>query len=89
MRQLKYTTKFKKDLKLQKKRGKTPDIITHIMEEICKNGDAPKEYNPHNLSGNWKGYRECHIEPDWLQIYKVEEDSVIFQRTGTHSDLFT
>lgn len=89
MRQPKYTTKFKKDIKRQKKRGKTSDLITHIMTEICNNGDAPQVCRPHNLSGNWNGYRECHIEPDWLLIYTVEEEAVTFYRTGTHSDLFS
>ncbi len=70
MRQPKYTTKFKKDIKRQ-------------------NGDAPQICRPHNLSGNWNGYRECHIEPDWLLIYTVEEEAVTFYRTGTHSNLFS
>jgi len=89
LRQAKFTTSFKRDLKRQKKRGKSRVKIQTAIELICLDGDAPAEYFPHNLSGNWKGYRECHIEPDWLLIYAVENDELAtFYRTGTHSDLF-
>ena len=90
LRQAKFTTSFKRDLKRQKKRGNSRDKIEIIIELICTNGDAPAKYFPHNLSGNWKGYRECHIEPDWLLIYSIESDELaVFYRTGTHSDLFS
>jgi len=89
LRQAKFTTSFKKDLKCQKKRGKSREKIEIAINYICIDGDVPTEYLPHNLSGNWKGYRECHIEPDWLLIYTVENDKLAtFYRTGTHSDLF-
>ncbi len=88
MRRLTFTTRFKKDLKRQKRRGKKFDFLEHILDEISRSGDAPENCRPHNLSGNWDGHRECHIEPDWLLIYLVQEDEVIFYRTGTHSDLF-
>ncbi len=88
MREPQYTTRFRKDLKRQKKRGKTRHKIEYVMMVICETGDAPDDCQPHNLSGNWKGYRECHIEPDWLLIYMVAEEFAIFHRTGTHSDLF-
>ncbi|MCU7833994.1 MAG: type II toxin-antitoxin system YafQ family toxin [gamma proteobacterium symbiont of Taylorina sp.] len=82
----KFTTSFKKDLKCQKKREKSRDKIETVIKFICTDGDVPAEYIPHNLSGNWKRYRECHIEPDWLLIYSVESDELaIFYRTGTHS----
>ncbi len=77
-----------KDLKRQKKRGKSKEKLQTIMQQICRDGDPPKEHLPHNLVGNWAQYRECHIEPDWLLIYVVEDDFVTFHRTGTHSDLF-
>ena len=83
-----FTTKFKKNLKLQKKRGKQPTKITQIIEHICVFGDAPISSRPHNLVGDWNGYRECHIESDWLIVYKVFDDEVIFYATGTHQDLF-
>lgn len=55
---------------------------------ICRDGDPPAKCHPHDLVGNWINYRECHIEPDWLLIYVVAEESVVFHRTGTHADLF-
>ncbi len=88
MKKAKYTTRFKKDLKRQKQRGKRSDYIKNIIEIICDTGDAPVECKPHNLIGNWQNYRECHIQPDWLLIYEVGHDFVIFYRTGSHSDLF-
>jgi mRNA interferase YafQ len=88
MRQPQFTNRFKKDLKRQKKLGKTPHKLEHIIHAICVSGDAPQDCRPHILSGNWSGYWECHIEPDWLLIYSVEEETATFYRTGTHSDLF-
>jgi mRNA interferase YafQ len=64
------------------------DKIRSVIDYICEYGDAPEECRPHNLVSNWSGYRECHIEPDWLLIYVVESEMVSFYRTGTHSDLF-
>lgn len=88
MRIAKLTTSFKKDVKRQKRRGKSREKLLTVMEEIRRDGDAPTECSPHNLVGNWVNYRECHIEPNWLLIYVVEEEHVIFHRTGTHLDLF-
>lgn len=88
MRTAVLTTAFKKDLKRQKKRGKSREKLKHVMEAICRDGDAPKQLSPHNLLGSFVNHRECHIEPDWLLIYVVKEQHVIFHRTGTHSDLF-
>ena len=84
--ELDFTSKFKKDVKLLKKQGKLYEIINILAcaEEL----DA--KYRDHNLIGNYKGYRECHIEPDWLLIYKVMENILILtlSRTGSHSELF-
>ncbi|MEA3290792.1 MAG: type II toxin-antitoxin system YafQ family toxin [Pseudomonadota bacterium] len=88
MRQPVFTNRFKKDLKRQKRRGKQPHKLEYIVSAICAAGDAPENCRPHSLAGNWSGYRECHIEPDWLLVYAVEEETVMFYRTGTHSDLF-
>jgi mRNA interferase YafQ len=88
MRKPFYSTRFRRDLKRQKKRGKSRHKLEYIIQEICRSGDAPEECRPHNLSGNWAGYRECHIEPDWLLIYTVTDEDVTFYRSGTHSDLF-
>lgn len=88
MRAATLTTAFKKDMKRQKKRGKSREKLKHAMETICREGDAPWQHRPHNLVGNFANRRECHIEPDWLLIYRVEAERVIFYRTGTHADLF-
>ena len=88
MRKQKYTTKFKKDLKRQQKRGKNLESLKYIIGALCNTGEAPQTCRPHKLSGNWAGYSECHVESDWLLIFTVEEETVTLYRTGTHSDLF-
>lgn len=84
------TTKFKKDLRLCKSRGYDLKLIEQIIEKLA-NGEKLEEKNKdHELHGNWVGYRECHIQPDWLLVYKYMEKELILYltRTGTHSDLF-
>ena len=84
------TTKFKKDLKLCKSRGYDIELINQIIKKLA-NGEKLEEKNKYqDLQGNWEGYRECHILPDWLLVYKYIEDELILYltRTGTHSDLF-
>lgn len=71
-----------------KKRGKTLDRIEAVVR-ILRMGEAlPLRYRPHKLSGQWRGSWECHIEPDWLLIYDLEDELLTLRRTGTHSDLF-
>lgn len=83
-----YKTSFKKDLKLMKKRGrniqKMYDIITHLIHQK----PLAKNQVDHPLKGKYSDCRECHIEPDWLLIYLVKNENIIFIRTGTHADLF-
>lgn len=84
----KTTGRFRKDVKLMKRRGKDLPKLRGIMEKLIGQKPlAPKHWD-HRLIGNYVGRRECHIEPDWLLIYKLEEDWILFERTGTHSDLF-
>lgn len=84
------TTQFKRDLKLAKRRNKNLSLIHIIMKDIQTEKLLEKKYRDHPLIGSWHGHRECHIEPDWLLIYKLltEEKIVIFTRTGSHADLF-
>ena len=84
------TGKFKRDLKLAKKRGYNLSLLTVVVDMLAAGNPLPEKYKDHNLSGNYVGCRECHITPDWLLIYEVEEDELILYltRTGTHSDLF-
>lgn len=82
------TNRFEKEIKLAKKRGKNLNKIKVVMEMLLKKEILPARYFDHKLSGNYEGRRECHIEPDWLLIYTLYSDKIIFERTGTHSDLF-
>ena len=82
------TSQFKRDVKLGIKRGKKMSILKNIMEKLAKEESLDPKYKDHKLTGKYKDSRECHIEPDWLLIYKTTENEIIFERTGTHSDLF-
>jgi len=87
---IKPTTKFQKDLKLVKKRGYQISLLTTVIEQLSNGETLDAKYKDHLLKGNYTGYRECHITPDWLLIYEISEDDLILYltRTGTHSDLF-
>ena len=83
-----YTRQFEKDSKRMKKQGETLDKLKIIIRTLVAEEPLDPIHHDHKLAGNWKGQRECHIESDWLLIYKTEFDRIIFERTGTHSDLF-
>ncbi|HMR49286.1 MAG TPA: type II toxin-antitoxin system YafQ family toxin [Arachnia sp.] len=85
-----YTSAFKRDVKLAKKRGKDVEKLFAVIERLASGQGLPPAYRDHILSGNWGGARECHIEPDWLLVYEKDEQAVVLMclRTGTHSDLF-
>ncbi len=83
-----FTTQFKRDYKHQQKRHKDIDLLDDVIRLLVKEDPLPAKNRDHPLQGDYKGYRECHIEPDWLLIYKVESDNLYFVRTGTHADLF-
>lgn len=84
------TNKFKKDLKVAKKRGYDLLLLGVVVDTLAAGQPLPNQYKDHNLIGNYKGCRECHITPDWLLIYEIENNELILYltRTGTHSDLF-
>ena len=88
MLELEYTTQFKRDLKLSKKRGKDTNKLDKIVELLLKEKSLPEKYRDHPLSGNYKDHRECHIEPDWLLIYLQSKAILALVRTGSHADLF-
>lgn len=87
---IKYHTLFKKDFKRIKKRGYDISRLEKIVELIANEVPLPEQFKDHNLSGNYNGFRECHIAPDWLLIYQVNNNELVLvlSRTGSHSDLF-
>jgi len=83
-----YRNKFKKNLDLLIKRGKDPEKIKLVIIALVNEQPLDPKQKDHPLTGNYKGFRDCHIEPDWVMIYRIKEDKLYLERTGTHSDLF-
>ena len=81
---------FKKDLKLAKKRGYKFENLREVINILAEQKKLDDKYRDHGLAGDYKGFRECHVEPDWLLIYRINEDALelFLFRTGSHSDLF-
>ena len=90
MYQIVYTNRMKKDVKLMKKRGKDIDKLINVLSLLSCGTPLPAHFKDHPLTGNLQDFRECHIEPDWLLIYKIYEDFLILSATatGSHADLF-
>ena len=94
MRKTKYTvkptTQFKKDFKLAMKRSMKIELLEEVIAMLAMGETLPDKHKDHALTGNWVGHRECHILPDWLLVYRLEDDILVLTltRTGTHSDLF-
>ena len=84
------SNRFKKDLKTAIKRGYRIDLLETVVELLATGIALPEKYKDHVLSGEYGGFRECHITPDWLLVYQIRENELILflSRTGTHSDLF-
>ncbi|MDR1100858.1 MAG: type II toxin-antitoxin system YafQ family toxin [Clostridiales bacterium] len=84
-----YSGKIKKQLQLAKKRGYDMQLFKNVVTELANGKTLPPRNRDHNLSGNWQGYRECHITPDWVLIYRIDGNELLLylERTGTHSDL--
>lgn len=87
---VKFTSKFKKDYKLAIKRGYSIKLLEEAVSLLADGKSLPEKYADHVLSGNWTAYRECHIQGDWLLVYRIESDVLVLTlaRTGTHADLF-
>lgn len=83
------SSQFKRDAKKAKRRGKNIDKLEDLVDRIAQGHTLPTHYRDHALASNWRGYRECHIEPDWLLIYRVNlnEKLLYLTRTGSHADL--
>lgn len=88
--EVKFTNQFKKDLKLAKKQNKDLDKLFEVVNILADGGTLDARYRDHELSGNYKGTRECHIEPDWLLVYEIRDEVLVLMlyRLGTHSELF-
>ena len=83
-----YTRQFERDVNRMKRRGKNLEKLKIVIRSLVAEEALDPIHRDHKLIGNWLGRRECHIESDWLLIYKTEVDRLVFERTGTHSDLF-
>lgn len=90
MLKVRYSAKFKKDFKLAQKRGMPMQELKSIIEKLAAGETLEAKHRDHALSGNYAMFRECHIQPDWLLIYRINDDALelLAHRTGTHSDLF-
>ena len=88
--QIEYTSRFKKEYKLAQKRGRDISLLRTVIDILAKGETLPEKYKNHPLVSNWIGYRECHIQSDWLLIYKYKDNELILSLTanGSHSDLF-
>lgn len=82
------TKRFEKSKNRMKKRGEDFSELKRVVQYLAKGEKLPKKYKDHSLKGNYKGYRDCHIKPDWVLIYKITDDEIILYDTGSHSDLF-
>lgn len=83
-----YTSQFKKDFKRVLRQRKDLTKLEYVIETLLSNKKLESKFKDHQLSGKWKNHRDCHIEPDWLLIYQLTIDSLILERTGSHSELF-
>lgn len=88
--EVKLTSQFKRDLKLARKQGKDIDKLFDVVSTLAEGKKLDSKYRDHNLSGDYAGCRECHVEPDWLLIYEVMDHVLVLMvyRVGTHSELF-
>lgn len=90
MLKLRTTARFRKDYDRIKRRGYQLSLLQDVLEKLCAQEILEMKYRDHALTGSYKGFRECHIEPDWLLIYAIDRGELILvaSRTGTHADLF-
>lgn len=90
MYRLEQTVKFKKDIKAAKKRGLDMRLLDEVVTHLVEKGILPQKNKAHKLTGNYKGFWECHIQPDWLLVWEQDDTIrlITLTRTGTHSDLF-
>jgi mRNA interferase YafQ len=80
--------KFRRDVKLAQRRGRDMSKLRQLILLLIEGSPLPSRCKDHPLSGDWEHHRDCHIEPDWLLLYKIDGDDLFLIRTGTHADLF-
>ena len=88
MRNLIRGAQFRRDARLAERRGKNMSKLRELILLLMEGDPLPPRYKDHPLSGDWRHHRDCHIEADWLLLYKIEGDDLYLVRTGSHSDLF-
>jgi mRNA interferase YafQ len=88
MKQVIQSNRFKRDYKRMLKRGLKPQKLAQVLELLVSDQPLPERCRPHRLSGEYMGFWECHIEPDWLLIYDVGPEFLELAATGSHADLF-
>ena len=88
--EVRFTGQFKKDLKLSEKQGKNKERLFSVIEKLANGETLDAQYRDHSLTGDYKGCRECHVEPDWLLVYQIFDDVLVLllNRVGSHSELF-
>ncbi len=88
MLNVRYSTRFKRDFKLCVKRHWNMELLQQVIDTLKIPDTLPQKNLDHSLSGDYSGHRECHVAPDWLLIYRQDEEELLLYRTGTHADLF-
>jgi len=88
MLEITQSTRFKRDIKKIKKQSKALSDLQTVIKILAREAPLPEKYKGHNLSGDYVEYKECHIRPDWLLIYKLFDGELLLARTGSHSELF-
>jgi mRNA interferase YafQ len=81
-------SRFKRDVKRMERRGREMSKLRTVIQLLIEGDPLPPELKDHPLSGDWKHFRDCHIEPDWVLIYKIDGNELYLVQTGTHADLF-
>ena len=88
MKAIRRTSQFKRDVRRLQRQGREVEKLKRVLESLVEGEPLARKHRDHVLVGQYKGTRECHIEPDWLLIYEVSETEIVLIRTGSHSDLF-
>jgi mRNA interferase YafQ len=82
------TTRFERDVEQMRKRGEDMETFRAVVDALCSREPLAPRLKDHSLKGNWKGWRDCHVAPDWIIIYRTTDSELILARTGSHADLF-